>query len=300
MLLAEWIADYEATHEAKTSKGVELCANGKWLPRWSSLSDITTESAADYTRERLRVVTRKTVTKELSMLRVFLAWCEERQLGTAPDVREPPRRAVGVRSGTQREHAVVLSPEQIALVLEALPEMSERTHKGRRYRVRDFFVVLWETGLRPTTVQRLEVPLHYRRGAGELVITDRIDKNRHGRVLPLTQRAKDALERSMPDLGPIFGRRTHREALRKAAKAALGDELGQRVARYDFRHSRLTSWGERTTNLMGLQHLAGHASAATTAKYLHASKKAAEEVLEANSGYFVGAGTGKAGAKEGN
>ncbi len=298
-LVADWIADYEAGHERRSARNAQLVATAQWITRWRGIHDITTESGSDYQRDRLREVTRSSVQKELSMLRQFLEWCEERGFGEAPEIKAPPTRATGVRSGPQREKAVVMTEAQAKAVLRALPVLSERTHTGRRFRVRDYFIVLWETGLRPTTVQRLETPLHFLRGQETLVITDRIDKNRAGRSLPLTQAARAALERSLPPKpGIIFGSRDLRAALRKAAVEALGEELGPRVARYDFRHSRLTAWGETTTSLVGLQHLAGHASASTTARYLHASARAAEAVL-VDSGAILGPPRRRIRAKEG-
>jgi site-specific recombinase XerD len=58
-------------------------------------------------------------------------------------------------------------------------------------------------------------------------------------------------------------------------------ERAASISPYDFRHSRLTFLGEHTANLPGLQFIAGHKHATTTAKYIRPSVRAAEEVYAA-------------------
>jgi hypothetical protein len=120
----------------------------------------------------------------------------------------------------------------------------------------------------------------YKRGDKTLRIRDEADKARFGRTLPLTPRARAALDRVCPEVGVIFGAHDYRNILRAAAKAAkLPKDKAERISAYDFRHSRLTHLGERTDNLVGLQHLAGHKHASTTAIYMHADETAAAQVL---------------------
>jgi hypothetical protein len=54
-----------------------------------------------------------------------------------------------------------------------------------------------------------------------------------------------------------------------------------RISPYDFCHSRLTHFGQVSSNLSGVMYLAGHRQAATTTKYMRPQKAAAEEVLRA-------------------
>jgi len=73
--------------------------------------------------------------------------------------------------------------------------------------------------------------------------------------------------------------------LRAAAEAAGIDEYrAARISDYDFRHSRLTHFGQVTSNLSGVMYLAGHKQPATTARYMRPQKAAAEEVLKAAAG----------------
>lgn len=166
-----------------------------------------------------------------------------------------------------------MSAADVERLLRALPVRTRRGHPARA-----FYTLLWETGLRRGTLRRLSVPEHYRRGARELAITKRIDKARVERTLPLTPRARRVLDAVCPDLGLVFGRVRYEYALRKAARAAEIDGA-EHLSDHDFRHARLTYWGERTDNLLGLQFLAGHKHATTTATYMHAGRKAADAVL---------------------
>jgi len=66
--------------------------------------------------------------------------------------------------------------------------------------------LLYETGLRPTTVDALSVPEHWEPGAKVLTITAAIDKEGYSREVPLTTRAMAILRRCAPDQGVVFGR----------------------------------------------------------------------------------------------
>ena len=54
--------------------------------------------------------------------------------------------------------------------------------------------VLWETGLRSSTVVALEAPRDYRRGSRELFLPREGDKAHDERVVPLTPAARKALD----------------------------------------------------------------------------------------------------------
>ena len=84
--------------------------------------------------------------------------------------------------------------------------MSKGRFGKRCFFVRKRFVVAWETGLRPATLNEIGAPIDYHRGATELVLRDEIDKVRYGRKLPLTEAARAALDSITPDVGLIFGR----------------------------------------------------------------------------------------------
>ena len=142
--------------------------------------------------------------------------------------------------------------------------------------VRLRFVVAFKTALRPETLNCLKAPDHYVRGAATLNITDDIDKARFGRVLPLTEEARAALDAVCPDSGLIFGAHDCRNQLGKAANAVLDEQRAKTFTAYDLRHHRLTQLAEGG-NLLGTAFLAGHKRATTTDRYLHRHSRLGSE-----------------------
>jgi integrase len=234
-------------------------------------------------RLRLGVVKARTVQKELSALRSLFAWTVERGLlQEAPTVPKVPRRATGTAHPSGRRKRIVLSPEEMDAIVAALPE---RTRDGQPCRA--YFAVMRETGLRPGTLQRLRAPDDYRPGAAFLKIRAEADKARYEREVPLTARAREALDEVCPNEGLIFPKFAWRYPLREAARTAgLEPDRASKVKPYDFRHSVATELTERSGNLLGVGYLLGHRHATTTNQYVHARRRAAESVLLGqNSGH---------------
>ena len=281
-LCAEWLESLETSRDKGTVNSYEIYAR-HWLARFSSLASITTASAEDYAKRRLARVIRRTVAKELSALRSFLAWCyAQGSLGSVPTIHAPPKSAVGHRYLPKRKlEAVELSESEALAIIRALPRTS-RKQNGRLRRPRAYFSVLWETGLRPKTVGSLSCPEHYSRGAHELTITDDIDKARYGRKLPLTPAARAALDEACPKRGLVFPTTDFRVTLKRAGEVAgLAPEKVARLTAYDFRHARATDIAQSTGDLPGTAYLLGHRQLTTTNKYLHPSRRAGDRVMAA-------------------
>lgn len=280
-LAAEWLVTHSSGRSEDTIREYERYVATLFLPYFGSLSHVTAASCADYMRRRLREVSVSTVKKELSALRQFTAWLHER--GHLPEpvrIESPPRRAVGTPNETRKQVRVDLTREQIERIIENLPEWTINRTTRRRIPVRAFVTVMAETGLRKGTLYRLRAPEHYHRGARHLVITPDIDKARDGRPLPITDRARAALDSVCPDVGIIFGQVDVRGALRRASmNIGLPPHLAGRVSYHDFRHAFITHLASRGASLAGLQRLAGHKHVYTTARYIHAAQQAAEEAL---------------------
>jgi site-specific recombinase XerC len=248
----------------------------RWLVDFSS--GLTTKSIAAHARARLGDVRGKTVRNELSVLRKFLGWASETgRLRTIPDV-PVVRASVGGTKYTHRRRvrAPELPPEDVERLLAALPERS-----AQGWVVRDRLIVAYETALRPATLDKLRSPDNYSRGRALLTLTDDDDKERYGRDVPLTPRAREALDRCCPSEGLIFGRHRVVYYLRKAA-LALG--LPRELIPQHLRSAGITRMLEASGNLPGTQRLAGHKLAATTSGYSRASFRAAQDVVQALSG----------------
>jgi integrase len=286
---AEWLIDVASECVPKTHGLYVLHVRTHLAPFFGTIDRMTDARIGDYRRARLRQVLRTTVNKELATLRRFLRWCvDEKYIQVMPKVESVPPSVLGTED-TKRRHkrkSIPVSAGEAKAIIASLPEFAKRARRGKnRHRVRDFFAVLWETGLRPETVEAIKAPVHYRRRGKELHITKDIDKVRYDRELPLTKAARAALDRCALEAGLIFGshdfRVPFREACRAAAKAGkLASWKAEKVTPYDFRHGRTTDLLDQPdATLPGVAYVVGHKQITTTNRYVHAPKKAAEAVL---------------------
>jgi integrase len=287
-LVALWLASLEGPGGlAPRSRQSYLDhARAHWLTRWQRLGQLTESALKAYIRERLGLVTRSTVRKEVSGLRGFLGWCRDQELLDAPPVLTLPRRHGGTRADRQQRVPVPLSAGEVRALLAHLPELAPRARPaggaraGERYPIRAYCEVLWETGLRPATVEALSVPTHWRPGAAALELGDLDDKGRWGRTVPLSARARELLALHAPDHGVIWGRYRVGVYLRAAARAAgIEEARASRLCAYDLRHARITALVDAGGARSGVQLLAGHRHAQTTDRYLHPVAEAAREAL---------------------
>lgn len=279
-LLAAWLTSISTTHSEGTRETWTVYARAHFVPFFDAAHNLTPALTAEYMRQRLGKVLASTVRKELTALRSFLEWCSEMgvttELVTVPSV---PKRVAGTKHHERRRSAAIaLSPEQTLAIIEALPEWST-SRKVERFPIRARFLVAYETSLRPSTLDRLEAPRHYRRGAASLHVTADIDKAHWERDVPLTPAARRALDAVAPEAGLIFGSHRYDEHIREAAIEALPPELAERFAGAHLRSARVTHLLERGANLPGVQHLAGHKLISTTARYVRPSERAAREAL---------------------
>jgi len=275
-LLSEWLEAVEPSIDETTFDTFTLYVGSHFHPFFQTL-DRLAAGTQDYTRARLRRVKRTTVRKELSALRSALAFLVERgYLSRAPEVKTPGPRTTGTPD-TRRRHkseAIVLELEEVNAVLAELPV----EYRGAPLRAR--YTVAWETGLRPETLSSLRAPEDYRKGQGCLRIRPEIDKARYGRTVPLSARAREALDSVCPDVGTIFGGGAFRQTLRSAAaRAKIAQEKAAGLTPYDLRHSRATYWVEHSQNLAGVAFLLGHRNVTTLNRYVRPSHRAAEQVL---------------------
>lgn len=285
VLFAEWLASLEGMLDKTTIATYEMYTGAHYLPFFRTLDRITTASCSDYQRARLRRVQAKTLRKELSGLRGFLAWCLENGHileADMPIVKSVPKKATGTPNDLRRKVGgwIDLEEREALAIVKLLPV------RVRNRPVQAYYSVLWETGLRPETLCSLRAPTDYQRGGKVLQIRDEADKARYGRELPLTDAARKALDSVCPDAGSLFPRRKngepadYRVSLRKAAAAAgLSADRAARISDYDFRHGRVTHWVHESGDILGTGYLVGHKHATTTAIYSHARKSMAERVL---------------------
>lgn len=278
--LADYLVQYAKEHKPGTVKTVRDYARAHWTPFFRSADRFTTPAIDDYRRARLTAATRVTVRKELSGLRLFAEWWKAHG---GPDVAVPslPKKGFeGTRhANARKEMATIIEPVTFTLILS---KMRRRSRPSRNcpdgFPEIAWWLVYWETGLRPSTISALTTK-HYKKGAAELLITRDIDKARHERRIPLSDVARAALDDVVPQIGKLFppySKDTTRGAFTRACELA-GVEG---VSTYDLRHSRLTLWANAGGPLPGVQWLAGHVHLSTTARYVRPQESAARKVLE--------------------
>ena len=284
---ASWLADYETTHAEGSAETVTMYVESHLLPFFGSFDRMTEATYGDYIRERIGHVTRSTVRKELSALRMFRAWCQERGIVVPPVPPLPKSGHPGVRHKQARRPVSRALPASIVRrLLLAMPERSRRTGAWTR----PAFVALFETGLRPSTLLRLRAGDHYKRGRGRLFVSRDIDKAQYERDIPLSDAARTALDRVTPrhveldeqGRGPLLFEGLDASSLRdslEAARVAAGVDGPLSV--YDLRHSRASMLANSGAPLAGVARLLGHRRVSTTAIYVTADDDAARAALNA-------------------
>jgi integrase len=278
--VANFLADYEVTHAEGTFATVTMYFRAHIIPFFGSFDAFTPLSYADYVRMRITKTTRVTVRKELSALRQFVDWCGQHG-ATLPTVPHLPKQGhPGVRAKNARKRkATIITDAEAKQICAAMPERSRRTRQW----VRSIFVVLWETGLRPTTVLRLEAPLHYSKGSRRLFISREIDKEQYERHVPLSREARKALDKVCPKAGRLFSAQEGSlRGMLEAAVKACGLEH-RKISVYDFKHSRISIDANSGAPLAGVAHLVGHKYISTTALYVQTGEVAAQAAIASRS-----------------
>ena len=246
-----------------------------WLRHLRTLDD---SGIAAYVRKRLREVRGKSVRSEVSALRSLLRWMiEAGELAEMPTVPKIPASSLGVpyAAARRRVAAPELTEREVTALLKLLPTKAPRGG----FWVRDRCELIWETGLRPDTVDALSVPEHWAPKSKVLVITDDIDKEGFAREVPLTKRAIAILKRCAPKAGVIFGKHRYENFTRVVAEKALPAAKARVFTPQHLRSARATYLLERGVPLPAVQWLLGHKQTATTSRYIRPSARAAAEGL---------------------
>jgi integrase len=262
-LCADWL-DAIANELGEGTGGTYEVYVRHWCKAMKTLGDVTSASIGDYQRSRLGKVTRSSVTKERGALLRCLTWFVERHiLAEVPAFPDLPKKSKGKpHPQGRRKPTTVLSAAEVYEVLSECPDTS-----------RDFFVALYETGLRPkSTLERLARADLSPFG---LHIRPECDKNGWERTVPLSDRARRALERGLP-----FGSADRRTGFRAAVVRALG--VSRKVTPYDLKHARVSHWVDEGKSIKGIEFLTGTRHALD--QYAHPTRGAAESVLWGNSG----------------
>ena len=247
-----------------------------------SLLDVfQTEKVEEYYSTRLGKVLRVTLTKEVCSLRRLCLYAYKKKILTSMPVFPPVPNVLGTASSKpQRVKAGMNSPEDIQSIIELLPEYSEKwngiNNDGKRvqFPIRSRFIVAYDCCRRPSTLNRLSAPEHWRPGSDWLQVPARLMKAKKDSLIPLTPRAKAALESIYKGPGLLFGKHDYRGQLKKAAKKVMGKERGERFIGQHFRSAKITHVLDAGAPLTAAAYLADHTQVSTTSIYARPSLRA--------------------------
>jgi len=225
--------------------------------------------AEDVRRYQLYLINEKklaphTVKVRISALR-FLYWKTLKRRDLFFDDLPMPK--------TPMKLPVVLSPEEVARLIEAASSLKHRT----------ILIILYATGIRRAELTRLKVSdidsqlmvIHVRKGKGQ-----------RDRDLPMTPKLLQALRdywrwaRSKVYLFPSPWSPSDKEepissktVYHACREAAVRSGLTKRIGPHTLRHSFATQLLDSGTDLRTIQHLLGHADLKNTLVYLHLSQR---------------------------
>lgn len=245
-----------------------------------NVTDVTTAKIVTYQKLRLGLVMRKTLMKELNVLRPILEHAQENGLiSEVPSWPRPKKQVKGTPAGGTRKASPKVSTKEAKAILELLPKSFGR----HSFPLRDFCIVLWETGLRPCLWYRATYPLNWKPKSKELNITLKIDKSRYVRVVPLSKECVEALTRVrlwarklkrnpdslfFPSLsGTVLLGVAFADELKNIATKVLGAERGPDFHPSCFRPARITHWLNQKVPKSHIMFMAGHKWSTTTDIY---------------------------------
>lgn len=272
----KWLAEKSSTADAGTISSYALYFETHLCPVFPSLLDVTTATAQAYIADRLKVVQAKTVRKELSALRGLLEWCvTNKVLSEAPVVPRVGKKSTGKAYAVRRRSAAIdLTLDEVRKLIALLPVTTARLGY-----VRPRFILGYEMGLRPSALDRLEVPKHWRPGDTYLHLSADMMKAREPSEKLLTKKALLALKTAAPKEGYIFGHHDYREVILKAASKALPPHKLDKFTAAHLRSAAITHFLEAGASLPAAQKFADHKYSTTTDKYVKASQKSVEDEL---------------------
>lgn len=221
---------------------------------------------------------RATIARRVGAVHTFYRWGVGRGL-----IDGDPAATLGVPKVANRL-PTVLRPAEVQALVEA-PTSSPDDRPGRRaeeLRDRAILELMYGSGLRVGEVAGL-TPDRIDTRRGRVLV---MGKGAKERELPLSDFARDALERYLREARPLvaaadgsalffnhrgrpIGERDIRRVVGRYAERTLSD---RRVTPHTLRHTFATHLLEGGADIRAVQELLGHASVATTQRYTHVSR----------------------------
>lgn len=280
---AEYLA-FERTCSAHTVLAYRRDLSGlerfleEQLSRPPVLADVTRLSLRAWLGELARSLAPTSIARKLSSVRALFVF-----LGRAGEVRENPA-ALLQSPKLRRGLPMVLRAEAAAEVMVA-PDVTAEGDEVEQLRDRVMLELLYGSGLRVSELGALDL-LSVDLRAAELRV---LGKGKKERLVPLSGKSIEALERYLPRRGELRDQRSGHQDPQALLVTRRGKRLGVRriqalVQRYGalgagradlhphaLRHSYATHLLEGGADLRVIQELLGHSSLSTTQRYTHVS-----------------------------
>lgn len=263
-----WLATRKLRPRAIATYLRDLTRYFGYLGDAATVADVTQETIEAYQASRAHL-SGATLGKDLTIIRSYARWCvRKRFLSADPtlDIDWPSRDEVPPRALSSDE--LSLLERALAAPLAALPA----ARRSSRARDRRAVLIMLYGGLRISEVAALlwkDVDLD----RGTIMVRDA--KGGKFRLVPIHERLDAALREVPPEdrCGAVYGRRGDGKACSyKSLPHIFGPRwlasCGLHISAHELRHTFATQLLWAGANLMEIQRLLGHASLATTEKYL--------------------------------
>lgn len=268
-LLTAWLAERRKTVATKTAtadQSMTLRLPAPWLSR--SVGSVTERDVDRLLVRWSEKYAEGTVTRSRASLAAFFGWCVRQHLLTANPVTgtKVPRQDV------EPSEMKPLTEVQLEAVVGAVHARDERSA--------DLVVILAWTGLRWSEIRAMQtldfvrepVPMLRVRQAAPEGVGVKPTKGRKSRVVPLAAHLVPLVEACAAGKGEkdwLFtassGARLHATGFKQASNWA---ETGRGRRLHDLRHTAVCLWLARGVDVPTVQAWAGHASLATTNRYV--------------------------------
>lgn len=264
-------APHGYTRRTRESHAERLTAMGAWLSAHDVVrpSGITPEIVDAWIAHRSKSVARRTINRDIRTLRVCLRWCSERAL--CPVVSSLDQREL--REPQREGHRIVPSPEEMARILDGVPNSG----------VRLALTVLYCTGVRYEELRRLAVgDLHdgavWVRPEGGPADTAEPGKGYRERKIPVGPEVIEVVTSFLGWKQAKRGHTAHKNQLHRALKETCGAVGLPKCGLHDLRRAAATEWWRRGVPLTVVRDWLGHRLSSTTERYLCAYRSDAQQV----------------------
>ena len=232
-----------------------------------------------------RKIKKSSIARKLSTLRSFFKYLVREQLASSN-----PAKIVSTPK-VEKPLPTTLTVDEVFRLIDSPENRSEKllsnAPRARKSRDRAILELLYSSGLRVGEL----VGLNLNHLDLDLGIVKVMGKGRKERIVPVGEKAVDALKAFLEERGvirgeaPLFlnprgGRLTARSVGRLIKKYTRRSGIFRKVSPHSLRHTFATHLLDAGADIREIQEMLGHASLSTTQRYIHLSVGKLMEVYD--------------------